>query len=114
MAIATAQQRESTAAGYVATALYASLHTADPGTTGASEVTGGSPAYARKPITWNAGAVDGAYLSDELVFDVPAGTLTHVGIWDAVTAGNFLDSGAINVTFVSQGVYKLTLTYSQS
>jgi hypothetical protein len=114
MAIATAKQREATAAGYVATALYASLHTADPGTTGANEVTGGSPAYARKAITWNAGVEDGSYTSNEITFDVPPGTLTHVGIWSAVTAGDYLDKGAINVTFSSQGVYKITLTYNQS
>ena len=33
-----------------------SLHTADPGATGASEVTGGSPAYARKAAVWAAAA----------------------------------------------------------
>lgn len=31
---------------------FASLHTADPGTSGTSEVAGGAPAYARKAITW--------------------------------------------------------------
>ena len=37
---------------------YASLHTASPGESGTSEVTGGSPAYARKAITMAAAASD--------------------------------------------------------
>ena len=31
-----------------------SVHTGSPGTTGASEATGGAPAYARKATTWGA------------------------------------------------------------
>lgn len=59
-----------------ALAVYASLHTADPGENGASEVSGGSPAYARKGITWNAaanGAMDDS-TTPAPVFDIPAGT----------------------------------------
>lgn len=62
-----------------------SLHTADPGTTGANEVTGGSPAYARKTTTWAGGAVDGAVPGSPVVFDVPAGTYTHIGQWNGST-----------------------------
>lgn len=115
MAIATNAQKESTAAGYVATATHATLHTADPGTTGASEVTGGSPAYAIKAITWTAGAVDGVYTSDPIDFDVPAGTtLTHAGVWNGSGRTDFRDKCAISATFSAQGVYRLTLTYTQS
>lgn len=62
-----------------------SLHTADPGTTGASEATGGSPAYARKTTTWSAGASDGVVDGSPVVFDVPAGTYTHIGQWNGST-----------------------------
>lgn len=62
-----------------------SLHTADPGTTGASEATGGSPAYARKTTTWSAGASDGVVNGSPVVFDVPAGTYTHIGQWNGST-----------------------------
>lgn len=62
-----------------------SLHTADPGTTGASEVTGGSPAYARKITTWTGGTSDGAVTGSPVVFDVPAGTYTHIVIWNGST-----------------------------
>lgn len=57
MPIATAAMKEALALEYAAKALHASLHTADPGATGASEVSGGVPAYARKPITWNPGGL---------------------------------------------------------
>lgn len=91
------------------TTTYGSLHTADPGDTGASEVTGGSPAYARKAITWNAPA-SGAMDGDAVTFDLPATTITHAGLWDASTAGNFLGSKQLTSpeTFASQGTYQLT------
>lgn len=115
MAIATNAQKETLAAAYAGAATYASLHNGAPGTTGANEISGGSPAYARKEITWTAGASDGVYTSNTLNFDVPAGTdLTDIGLWDAVSGGNFKDSVAISVTYASQGVYAVVLTYTQS
>lgn len=67
-----------------------SLHTADPGTTGASEATGGSPAYARKTTTWAGGASDGAVVGSAVTFDVPAGEYTHLGVW---TSGGVFVAG---------------------
>lgn len=115
MAIATSQQKENLAVAYGTNAAYVSLHTADPGTTGASEVTGGAPAYARKSATWTAGTVDGV-VTVTVTFDVPASTtVTHVGLWTAVTAGTFLDKATVtSQTFSSQGTYQVTLTYTQS
>lgn len=91
-------------------AIYVSLHTADPGTTGANEATGGSPAYARKSITWNAAAAGNLDSSNAPVFDVPAGTYTHWGLWSASTAGTFYGGGPLsaNETFGAQGTYTLT------
>lgn len=61
-------------------AVFASLHTGDPSTTGANEVTGGSPAYARKAITWNAASGGALDNNANPVFDVPSGTtVTYVG-----------------------------------
>lgn len=48
MAGLTAATKETAALAVTALGAYVSLHTADPGTTGTSEATGGSPAYARK------------------------------------------------------------------
>jgi len=70
-------------------ARYLSLHTAYSAT-GTNEVTGGSPAYARKAATWNAAATGAKALASNVVFDVPATTVAFIGIWDAVTVGNFL------------------------
>lgn len=67
-----------------------SLHNGDPSTTGANELTGGSPAYARKAVTWNAAASGARTNNGALVFDVPTGvTVLHVGFWSAITAGTF-------------------------
>jgi hypothetical protein len=89
---------------------HASLHTADPGTTGTSEVTGGSPAYARKSVTWSAASGGSKAASNQPVFDVPSGTtVTHVGFWSAASAGTFLGSADVtDETFGSQGTYTLT------
>ncbi len=117
MAIASPYGKEKAAGGYVAEALYASLHTADPGATGASEVTGGTPAYARVAITWTAGATDGVYTGALATpFDVPANTtITHIGLWTAATAGSFVDKAALPATFASQGTLTVaSLTYTQS
>ena len=75
---------------------YVSLHTADPGETGVSEVTGGS--YARQAATFSAAVNPGGTIatSAALVFaSMPATTVTYVGVWDASTAGNFLWGGAL-------------------
>lgn len=70
---------------------FGSLHTAYS-TTGTNEVTGGSPAYARKALTWAAAAGGAKALAATLpTWDVPAGTtVPWWGAWDAVTVGNFL------------------------
>lgn len=91
-------------------AVYASLHSGDPSTTGANEISGGSPAYARKAITWNSAAAGSLDSSNAPVFNVPTGvTVAYVGFWSAVTAGTFY--GYADVTdkvFTSQGTYTLT------
>ena len=116
MAIDTAQAKENAAAGYTGSALYASLHTADPAGTGAAEVTGGSPAYARVAITWAPGAVDGVHTGTlASAFNVPAATVTHLGLWTAAVGGTYLDKAPCNAVFASQGTLTVTsVTYTQS
>jgi hypothetical protein len=86
---------------------YLGCHTADPGTSGTSEVTGGSPAYARKACVWNAAATGSKALNANVVFDIPAGsTVAYIGLWSAVSSGTFY--GKIDVTdevFAGQGQY---------
>ncbi|GAA2298262.1 hypothetical protein GCM10010402_66070 [Actinomadura luteofluorescens] len=94
-----------------AVGLYVSLHTADPGTSGTSEVTGGSPAYARKAVTWASPSGGSMALASGVTFDVPAGaTVTHYGVWSAVSGGTFYGSGALSASeaFAGQGTYNLS------
>ena len=51
---------------------FMSLHTGYPAT-GGNEIAGGSPAYARKPITWGAAANGAIAATNQPVFDVPSG-----------------------------------------
>lgn len=81
--------QNSLADGLAAVAIFSSLHTGDPGTTGVNEATGGSPAYARKSVTWAAAASGQRASSIAQTFDVPAGTYFWVGKWSAVTAGTY-------------------------
>lgn len=56
-----------------------SLHTDNPGTTGAHEITGYA-GYSRQTTVWNAGAVDGVVTGSEVTFEVPPGTtVSHIG-----------------------------------
>jgi hypothetical protein len=70
-----------------------SLHSADPGLTGANEVTGGSPAYARKQNTFPTFAGGTQDNDTAILFDVPATDVVGWGVWDASTAGNCFQTG---------------------
>lgn len=66
--------------------LYASLHTSYSAT-GANELTGGSPAYARVAVTWSAASGGSKNLSGTpYTLNVPANTNTpgveYIGFWD--------------------------------
>lgn len=63
----------------------ASLHTDFPGSTGANEVTGGAPAYAKKAITVNAASGGSRALNAAVTFDVPVCTVKWVGFWNGAT-----------------------------
>ena len=79
------------------TAIYVSLHTADPAETGVSEVTGGS--YVRKVATF--GTVDNKEVSNttDIEFpNMPTTTVTHIGLWGSNTAGVFWWGGALTAS----------------
>lgn len=59
-----------------------SLHSAFPGTTGANEISGGTPAYARKAITVNASSGGTRLLNAAIVHDVPASTVAWLGFYN--------------------------------
>lgn len=77
---------------------YVSLHDGSPGAAGANEITVGDDAnYARKAVTL-VKSLDGAIYrgrnNADVVFNAAAAgasyTVTHICIWDALTAGNCL------------------------
>lgn len=105
----------STAAATRPTTWYLSLHTADPGLTGTDEVlVGTDAAYVRKAITFAAasGLTKATDAGVTWTADAAATTyiVTHVGIWDALTAGNFLNYGELAVpeTIVASGSLNLS------
>jgi hypothetical protein len=69
---------------------YVSLHSAYS-TSGANELTGGSPAYARLAASWGSASGNSMSLtSTPYTFNVPASsTVAFVGYWDSLTGGNF-------------------------
>jgi hypothetical protein len=74
-----------------------------------TELSGGSPAYARKPVTWVAAVAGLIRPNANLVFDVPNGeTVAGWRAYSALSAGT--DYGGENLTqqpFFSQGQYTL-------
>lgn len=72
-------------------ATHLSLHFDIPDALGSSELTGGSPAYARIPVVWNTAADGIVSQSGSAVFNVPGGsTVSCIGFWSALTDGTFL------------------------
>lgn len=125
MAIQTATQKNNLATAYGVNATHAALYTTVPGASAGTEVTGGSPAYARKAITWGtAGAVGplgagsqpatAGVVYAQVLFDVPASTtLLGAGVHTAITAGTYLDGAAVtSQNFATQGTYTLNLSAS--
>jgi hypothetical protein len=79
-----------------------SLHTGNPGSSGTNEVTGGSPAYARKAATWAAAASGLRSNSVAAAFDVPGSTTVYfAGAWDALTSGNFYGYSGIGTSLLN-------------
>jgi hypothetical protein len=99
-----------------AAATYASLHTADPGTTGTSETTAG-----RQGIVWDAAANGDLTLTGTEAFTggAASGACTYVGLWSASTGGTFYGGFPLvgDQTFNAAGEYTLndiTITGSSS
>lgn len=84
--------------------VFISYHTADPGLTGANEVSGNG--YARKAVLgadWGTVAAKTVDNINAITFATATGsqgTVTHVGIWDSATTGNFLGGAALSTPVV--------------
>lgn len=114
MSVQTTFMRNALSDAYKANATHAALFTTVPGATPGTEVSGGSPAYARKAIGWSASS--NGTVTATVTFDVPSGTtVVGAGVYNAATAGTYGDGGAVtSQAFSSQGTYQLTLTYTQT
>jgi hypothetical protein len=83
--------------------------TAPSGATPGTEVTGGTPPYARKPLIWTNGAA--GVTTASATFDVPACTVVGTGVYDALTGGNYKDGNTVSsVTFTGQDTVTVTFT----
>ena len=81
---------------------WVSLHSADPSTTGASELAGGG--YARVAVAWNAASGGSITNSGALSITVPASTTTgYFGIWSASTAGTYMVGGTLGTPVTTGG-----------
>lgn len=87
------------------------LHSGDPGgaNSASNEITGGSPAYARKAIAWSAasaGSMDDS--TNGCVFDVPACTVTYISGWNSAGTVRYFKKAVTSETFSAQGTYTVT------
>jgi len=80
--------------------IYLALYTSDPTDLGTgAEVTGG--AYARQPVTFGLPANGASSVAADVLFPIATagwGTITHIGLFDAASAGNLLYYGALTNT----------------
>lgn len=90
------------------------LHSGDPGAanTAANELTGGSPAYARKAVAWNAASGGVATQNGDVVFDVPASTVSWVSLWNTAGTVRYLKKDVTDEVFAGQGTYTVKGTTS--
>ena len=76
--------------------VYCKLHTGDPGsaaTANAGAVT------TRNAVTWNAASSGSMTLSALSSYSMTTSeTITHISLWDASSAGNFLQSAALTAS----------------
>jgi hypothetical protein len=94
--------------GFAGGVTFVSLHTGDPSTNGANEVSA-SP-YTRESVSWAAAASGSLSTSSPVVFDVPGSTtITHLGYWSADTAGTFYGGRELDTaqTFATAGTYTI-------
>jgi hypothetical protein len=91
-------------------------HTADPGgaNSATAEVSGGSPAYARKAVAWNAANGSGvATQNGDVVLDIPASTtVTYVSLWNTAGTVRYLKKSVTSEAFGAQGTYTIKGTTS--
>jgi hypothetical protein len=94
---------------------FISLHTSDPGATGANELAGGSYARANGGSLFGS-AASGGTITNSAAFSytaMPACTISHVGIWDASTSGAFVEGGPLSASVAVATGQTLSIAASQ-
>jgi hypothetical protein len=87
------------------------LHTGDPGSAGANSAAAGDTT--RKSVTWSAasgGSKSMSSMSGSWTNGGTSETLSHISMWDATSAGNFLASAALTSSqaWASGNTFSLT------
>lgn len=98
----------SAMAAEIAAATHMSLHVSDPGDTGAGEIAGGTPPYARVAISsWAPGATPGTYVATLAgPFNVPPATdIAYAGLWNGNT---FLEKAQTSAATIGQEVVTIS------
>lgn len=91
---------EATVLASILTTVYVSLHSADPGPTGANEIAGN--AYARQgPTTFANSGSNPTVAANTAIVAYPTatadwGNVGFFGLWTALTGGSFEGSGALD------------------
>jgi hypothetical protein len=116
MARASAIGENAALSGGLASVMsYFGLNTADPGTTGASEVTGGSPAYARVASAWGTPSSGSMSNTAILTCNVPASTtVAYASEWNTATISGTTGYAAgltlsASQTFSTQGTFSVAI-----
>lgn len=88
--------------------LFVKLHTGDPGAAG---TTSPSAVTTRNALTLNAASGGSCTLSSLAAFSMTATeTISHVSVWDNVSAGNFIFSAALTASKAVNNGDTLTFT----
>lgn len=113
MAILTATMKNALAAEYATQALFGTVYTTAPGSSAGTEPSGGSPAFARKSLSWSSPS-NGA-ITATATFDIPAGTtVVGTGVHTALTGGTYLDGNSVaSQSFPTGGSLQVTFTFTQ-
>lgn len=86
MALASSAAENAALSGITALAIFVSLHTATPGTSGASEYAG----VTRQSVTWGSPSSGSVANTNALTFTTSgASAVTFAGSWSASTAGTY-------------------------
>lgn len=108
MARASTTAENAATNAVTALAAFISLHTADPGTTGASEASGST----RQALTWGAAASGSAAITNSPAVPIAASTTVgYFGTWSAVTAGAYEVGGALSSS-ITTGSSAGTVTFA--